>query len=137
MLVPTSRVKVGKPRTSRNHATDGGGGMKYGEADHSASPASFRLWRRLQAALLALVLLDQPDVQRLEIVGHGRGVAPGLAGEGLHRLRPGSRGAHLHHGVELRPDRLVAVDRAAVQRTLPASLAAGRPLELELVDVGQ
>src|SRR5258706_16265444 len=89
------------------------------------------------AATLAAVLLAEPFVQRREVIANGAGIDVLLAGKVGKNLAPGPGLALLQQGVECLADLLVAVDRTAIERALPAGLAAGRAVELEFVDKGE
>ena len=69
-----------------------------------------------------------------EIFDHRRAAHLPLAGKGFERIGPRLAGSHFEHGVEVLADFLIAVERAAVQRSFPASLVAGGLEELELQD---
>src|SRR6267143_4081717 len=105
-------------------------------------PAGGRGWRDRARCLsnpdlLPLVLLVQPFLERREVVEDRARVHLPLAGEGVQLLGPGTALPHLEHRLQLSPRGLVVVDRALVERRGEAGLAAERPVELELQDVGQ
>src|SRR3546814_4656808 len=111
---------------SRAEAKKGGG---------AASPALFPSQRRRSPPRrLALVLLVEPRLQRREIVRHRLARHFAGAGERLKRVGPGLRRAHFEHRVQLRADRLVAIEGTTVERPLPPRLLARRLIELELQD---
>src|SRR5690349_12005030 len=89
------------------------------------------------AALLPAVLLFEPRLQRREIFEHRLARDLARAGERLERFGPRPRCTHAQHLVEPGPDFLVAVEAAAVKRSLPAGHTAGRLVELELQDSGE
>src|SRR5690606_3391027 len=91
----------------------------------------------LPAAASPLVLVLDPGEQGTEVLHQGRGIHAALAGQGLERLGPRFARAHGEHGLQLLSSFLAAVDRTLVERALVARLAAQRPMELELEDVGQ
>src|SRR5688500_15424951 len=91
----------------------------------------------LPAALFPAVLHLEPVHQGAEVIDDRRRVHLALPGERLERVRPRAAHPHLQHLRELRPGLLVAVDRAAVERTGVAALLAERPVELELEDARQ
>ena len=84
------------------------------------------------ADLPSFVLLFEPLHQRLEVGDHRRAVHLAATGEGFERIGPGLRGTHRQHLVQAFAHRLVAVERAAVQRAFPAGLFSRRLVELKL-----
>src|SRR4051794_16494050 len=86
----------------------------------------------LPTTLLALVLLLQPGLERLEVVEHRLRVDVALAADRLERLRPRLARAELEHRLQLRAGRLVPVDGAGVERALIPRGLAERAVELGL-----
>src|SRR5262245_35266045 len=80
---------------------------------------------------LSLVLFVEPFLERREVVEHRGRVHLPLAGHGLHRVRPATADAHLERPLQPLARRLVAVHRAAVQRTRLARGLAQAAVELE------
>src|SRR5690606_7768130 len=91
----------------------------------------------LPAALAAGVPLLEIAHQLLEVRDDRGSVDLARAREALERIGPRHRCTELEHLAEATPDRLVAVDRATVQRTVPARQLARGLMELELQDERQ
>src|SRR5471032_1165541 len=110
------------------------------ECDVGAS-AFFTLITALLLGLLRrrelAVLLIEPGFQRREVFDQRAAVDLVLARDFLQRYRPRFARAHGQHRFQLGAGLGVAVDRAAMQRTGIAGLAAQRAVELELQQVGQ
>jgi hypothetical protein len=68
-------------------------------------------------------IIARPDISRVPVKAPARRATAG--------------GAHRQHRVQARPDLLVAVEGAAVERARPAGLLAGGLVELELEDPGE
>src|SRR6476620_3021955 len=86
-------------------------------------------------ALLALVAFGKPALQGRKIFDHGARIELALAGEGRERLWPRLRCAHRKHRLQALTDLLVAVDRAAMQRTGPARDPASGAVKLKLINL--
>src|SRR6187399_741148 len=85
---------------------------------------------------LAPVLLVEPLLERREVVADRRRVHLALARQRLERVGPRLRLAHLERLLQPIAGRLVAVDRAAVERPRAARRLRERAVKLELEDVG-
>src|SRR5262245_53557995 len=94
-----------------------------------AAGKTFLRQSTLPAALLPLVLLVEPGLQRREVVEDGRGVHLVLAGDDLERLGPGTALPHGEHGAQALAGLGVAVDRAAVERPFVARRLAEAAVE--------
>src|SRR3954469_13851155 len=88
-------------------------------------------------ALLSLVLLLEPGLQRLEVFEERAPVHLPLARHRLERVGPGLAGAEREHLPQALPGLLAPVERALVQRPLLPRRVAHRPIELELEDAGE
>src|SRR5208337_4507354 len=96
------------------------------------SPTASLLVAALPPHLLAFVLLIEPLLQRREVLQHRAGIHLTLAGEGVQRVGPRLALAHLEHRVQLCAGRLIAVERAAIERPAEPGFAAHGAEELEL-----
>src|ERR1700692_3344928 len=91
-----------------------------------------RMATLIPAHLVARVLLVEPFFERSEIIEHGRGIHLSFARESFQRVGPRTARSHGQYFRELCASRLVAVDRAAVQRAGVTRLLAQGTVKLEL-----
>src|SRR5271165_3332913 len=96
------------------------------------SPTASLLVAALPPHLLAFVLLIEPLLQRREVLQHCAGIHLALTGEGVQRVGPRLALAHFEHGIQLGAGGLVAVERAAIERSAESGLTAHGAEELEL-----
>src|SRR5690349_18485265 len=89
---------------------------------------------RSPPALLSLVLLLEPRVERREVFDERRRVRFRFSRELRECLWPRLALAEREHRAELRACALVAVDAAGIERPLVARRLAERTMKLELVD---